>query len=69
MRMAGELIELEELREATRARLSPEALAAVRDLAETYEIMGGDATDKLTAEGLSVLLAMHDKLEALRHGH
>lgn len=69
MRMSEAFTELEVLREATSVRLSPEALVAVRDLAETYDAMRSDNHDALVADGLAILLAMHDKLEAARNGH
>lgn len=65
--MAGEAQELAAYREATRLRLAPTTVKALRDLVATYEAMG-DRRERQQAIGLTVLLNMHDKLEIIRHG-
>lgn len=66
-RMADEHLELVALREATRVRLSTKAVKALREHAEFYDVLDTQE-DKLVANGLGVLLDMHDKLEAIRRG-
>lgn len=71
--MNAVLVELDAYREATRVRLSPKALQALRDHAEMYDAFMGDeqpvdADDKLVANGLAVLLAMYDKIEGITRG-
>jgi hypothetical protein len=59
--------ELDDLREATRPRLAPKTVAGLRDMAEAY-LACGERADRELGHGLNVLLDMHDKLEAIRHG-
>lgn len=64
--MSEALTELEALREATRVRLNPEAVRRLRDLANVYAELDREA--KRLSTGLNLLLDMHDRLEAIRHG-
>lgn len=69
--MAEALLDYKALREATRVRLSPAARKALEWHAEINEAIaadGGDKNDQLVANGLRVLLNMHDKLEAIDRG-
>lgn len=65
--MSDAQIELDTLREATRPRLNAKTMAQLRELAESYAACGG-RDDRTVASGLSLLLDMHDKLEAIRRG-
>jgi hypothetical protein len=65
--MSDALTELETLREITRPRLNKTTVQLLRGVAEAYQACG-DRNDRMTASGLSLLLDMHDRLEALRHG-
>lgn len=64
--MSDALVELEALREATRPRLAKDTVTLLRDHAEMFAL--GDKLDRKLAHGLELLLNMHDKLEAIRHG-
>lgn len=66
--MSNLLIDHAAVLDATRVRLSKPARAALESHCEFHETLGEDAHDKLVAHGLRVLLNMHDKLEAIRHG-
>jgi len=66
MRMGSALIEYEALREATRPRLAPHTVEKLRTHAE-FQAMG-DKEDRAIGQAISVLLDMHDRLEAIRHG-
>lgn len=66
MRMSGEFTELDALREAVRPRLSKDTVAKLRDHVDMMYL--GDALDRQIATGLGLLLDMHDRLEAIRHG-
>lgn len=65
-RMADELTTLRELQAITRPRLLPAVVADLRDMAEVLHATATTRKDRREAAGLTVLLDMHDKLEA--HG-
>lgn len=64
--MSAEFHELEALREAVRPRLNKDTVTKLRDHVEFLDL--GDKHDRLLAAGLTLLLDMHDRLEAIRHG-
>lgn len=64
--MSDTLVELEELREATRPRLAPKVTQALRDHADMYASVG-NKHDRMIAGAITHLLDMHDRLEALRN--
>lgn len=64
--MGDAFVELEALREATRPRLSKATVARLRDHAEFQSF--GDKDDRAVGDGLTLLLDMHDRLEAIRNG-
>lgn len=66
--MGNLLIDHEALLEATRVRLSKAARQALQDHFEAWDGLSEDKHDALVANGLRLLLDMHDKLEAIRHG-
>lgn len=65
--MKEALAELEALRAATRPRLNKTTVALLRDEAEAWAACGAKHDLKI-AEGMTLLLDMHDRLEAIRHG-
>lgn len=65
-RMGEAFNELEALREATRPRLNKTTVAMLRDEAEAWAACG-TKHDQRFAAGLTLLLDMHDRLEAIRH--
>lgn len=60
------LVDYEALLTATRVRLTKTTVTRLREHTEFLII--GDEFDRSLAHGLAVLLDMHDKLEAIRHG-
>lgn len=65
-RMADEQTALDELRAITRPRLLPTVIADLRETASVMLATAGGERDRREAAGLTLLLDMHDKLEA--HG-
>ena len=66
--MGEAFTELEALRDATRPRLNKTAVAMLREEAEAWHAVG-TKHDVRIAESITLLLDMHDRLEAIRNGH
>lgn len=64
--MSEAFTELEALRDATRPRLNKAMVQRLRDHVEFQEI--GDKDDRAVGTAIALLLDMHDRLEAIRHG-
>lgn len=66
-RMGEAFTELEVLREATRPRLDKSTVAFLREEAEAWHAVGAKIDIRI-AEAITLLLDMHDRLEAIKHG-
>lgn len=64
--MAEAHTELEALREASTLPLARQVAERLRDIANGYEMVGGQV-DRRLGQALNALLDMRDKLEAIRN--